>query len=78
VWGAIEMHARFWVGKPEETDHWEDIGVEGNAIKKNICSRCGVQERCIQYFGSETLRERDRWVDIGVEGNKILKWIFVI
>jgi hypothetical protein len=36
------------------------------------CSRYGVNERCILYFG----REGDHLGGPGADGRKILKWIF--
>ena len=36
----------------------------------------GGEERCIQSFGGENLRERDHFGDLGVDGRIILRWIF--
>jgi hypothetical protein len=30
--GAREMHAGFWWRKLKETDHWEDVGIDGRLI----------------------------------------------
>jgi hypothetical protein len=52
----------------------------GDRIKKNEmsgeCSMYGRQERCIQGFGGEDLRERDHLEDLSNDGRAILKWIF--
>jgi hypothetical protein len=40
------------------------------------CSAYGGEERRIQGFGGEKLRERDHFGDTGVDGRIILKWIF--
>jgi hypothetical protein len=39
-------------------------------------ARVGGEERRVQGFGGENLRERDHWGDPGVEGRIILRWIF--
>jgi len=49
-------------------------------MKKNemcwACSTYGGEERLIQSFGGENLRERDHWGDPGADGRIILRWIF--
>jgi len=40
------------------------------------CSTCGGEEKCIQCFGGETLRERDYLDDPGIDGRILLRWIF--
>jgi hypothetical protein len=40
------------------------------------CSACGIEERCIQGFGGETVKERDHLGDTEVNGRIILKHIF--
>ena len=40
------------------------------------CSAYGEEERRIQGFGGETLRERDHLGDLDVDGTKILRWFF--
>jgi len=40
------------------------------------CSAYGGEERRIQGFGGENLRERDHLGDSGVDGRIILRWIF--
>jgi len=40
------------------------------------CSMYGEEQRCIQGFGGENLRERDHLENQGVDGRIILRWIF--
>jgi hypothetical protein len=40
------------------------------------CGTYGGEERCIQVFSGENLREEDHLKDPGVDGRIILKWIF--
>jgi len=40
------------------------------------CSAYGGEERCIQGFGRENLRERDHLGDPDVDGRITLRWIF--
>jgi hypothetical protein len=40
------------------------------------CSTYVGEERCIQFFLWEILRERDHLKDRGIDGRIILKWIF--
>jgi len=40
------------------------------------CRTYGREERCIQCFGGENLRERDHLEDPGVDWKIILRWIF--
>jgi len=39
------------------------------------CSKYGRQERCIQGFGGENVRERKQLGDLGVDGRIIIEWI---
>jgi hypothetical protein len=39
------------------------------------CTTYGGEERCIQGFGGENLRERDHLEDPGIDGRIILGWI---
>jgi hypothetical protein len=36
----------------------------------------GGEERCIQCFGTENLRERDHLEDSDLDGRIILRWVF--
>jgi hypothetical protein len=51
----------------------------GDKIKNNVigeaCSIYGRQERCIQGFGGENVRERNHLGDLGVDGRIIVEWI---
>jgi hypothetical protein len=40
------------------------------------CGVYGGEERCIQGFSGQNLREGDHLKDPGIEGRIILKWIF--
>jgi hypothetical protein len=52
----------------------------GDKIEKNemgvAYSTYWGEERCIQDFGGENLRERNHWGNLGVYGRIILRWIF--
>jgi hypothetical protein len=51
----------------------------GDQIEKSEmggeCNTYGGEERCIQGFGGENLRERDHLEDTGIDGRIILGWI---
>jgi hypothetical protein len=40
------------------------------------CSMYGGEDRCLQSFGGENLRESDHLEDPGVDGRLLLRWIF--
>jgi hypothetical protein len=52
----------------------------GDKMEKNemgwACSADGGEERCVQGFWWENLRERYHWGDSNVDGRIILRWIF--
>jgi hypothetical protein len=36
VWGRREMHTGFWWGKLKESDHLDDLGLDGRIMLKCI------------------------------------------
>ena len=49
--------------------------IETNKMSR-ACSAYGGEERCIQSFWWENMRERDHLGDPDVDGRIILRWLF--